>query len=156
MKQTSTSFYVISIIFSVGFLAILSACQKETTEPQPVDNSITGKYTGEMVTKYATATQATSQTMAVGVEIKTGAKAGELTWVITAPLGEYNDPATATVTTSGSSSILSIPKQQQTYSPGQQVTYEGSGRIEGKKLTMSLKEEDTSGKYDHQITATKP
>jgi hypothetical protein len=151
MKHRFTLLYAIPAL-----LLLFSACKKDTTDPTPTDNSITGKYTGEMVTKYATATQVTSQTMAVGVEIKSGAKTGEITWVITAPLGEYNDPATATISTNGTTSTLSIPKQKQRYGPGQEVSYEGSGVIEGKKLTMKLLEDEGGYKYEHQITATKP
>jgi hypothetical protein len=112
-------------------------------------------YTGHMVTTYATATQGTSQTMAVGVKISATAKADEVTWTIIAPLGDYNDPATANVTTSGTTRKLTIPKQKQSYGPGQEVTFEGSGTIEGKKLILSIVEIEAGMEYQHQIEATK-
>jgi hypothetical protein len=155
MKLSFSTFYSLSTLVLVMLLT-LSACKKETTEPDPIPTETTETYKGHMVTTYATATQGTSQTMAVGVKINATAKADEVTWTITAPLGDYNDPATATVTTSGTTRKLTIPKQKQSYGPGQEVTFEGSGTIEGKKLTMLLKEEEAGSTYQHQIEATKP
>jgi hypothetical protein len=154
MKFSLSAFYSLSTLV-LAMLLTLSACQKETTEPEPTPTETVETYTGHMVTTYATATQGTSQTMAVGVKISATAKADEVTWTIIAPLGDYNDPATANVTTSGTTRKLTIPKQKQSYGPGQEVTFEGSGTIEGKKLILSIVEIEAGMEYQHQIEATK-
>jgi hypothetical protein len=141
------------IVLVVAFSLVLSACKKEDAEPQSVDNTEAETYTGHMVTEYATPTQVTSQTLAVGVEIKATAKANEVTWKIVTFWDDYNDPATATITTNGDTRTLTIPRQKQTYRPGQEATFEGSGTIREKKLTLMIQEENADGTYQHQITA---
>lgn len=154
MKSTTirvqSLFFVIQLaVLFMGF----SSCKNDSEEPEPVTNSVIGKYAGKMITTGGLTNQgsAITQTMVISVELTAGSKENEFMWKIIGPFGDYNDLIVATL----NGTTFTTPKQKLTYGPGDEVTFEGTGTLIGLQLTVTLKEDDGGGQYTHEITVTK-
>lgn len=149
IRVQSFFFPALLAVFFLGF----ASCKSDSDDPDPVTNSVIGKYTGQMITTGGFTNQgaAITQTMVVSVELTAGTKDNEFKWKIISPFGDYNDPITATL----SGTMFTTPKQKLTYGPGDEVTFEGTGTLVDQQLTVTLKEDDGTGQYTHEITVTK-